>query len=108
MDKAQHATLAVLAALLKDHKLEALRQAAARQAQTRTLIAGLEAATATNLDPIPAAQSQLRHAIWAEGRRRELNQQLARQLVELEEARAAATRAFGRVQALDRLASRKM
>ena len=107
MDKHQLATITMLAQLLKDRQLEALRRAAAQQAQTRALIAGLEAAPALDLPAVPAAQTALTYSVWADRRRSELNRQLAAQLVELEERRSEASLAFGRVQALGRVAAKR-
>jgi hypothetical protein len=56
-----------------------------------------------DLHPMVVAEAELRFQRWADLRRAEINQILARKNVELEEARGAAGLAFGRAQALARL-----
>lgn len=97
------AALGAVAALLKDQKLQELRQSAARIAETRALIAGLAVLPAPDLSPLAAARAALGYAGWAEKRRRELDAILQGQMAEMRQKQAAAAQAFGRAQVLERL-----
>lgn len=100
---ARLAALGTVAALLKDQRLNELRQAAARIAETQALIAGLAVQPAPDLSPLAAARAALGYAGWAEKRRRELDAILRVQLAEMRQKQAAAAQAFGRAQVLERL-----
>ncbi|MDR0808304.1 MAG: hypothetical protein LBE86_04120 [Gemmobacter sp.] len=101
------ARMAELAAMLRDWKLEELRQAQARRDATEGLIVGLVAPPAAGLSPVAAAQAELGYGRWADARRRELNQRLAREMVEVMRQQDAARRAFGRADVLRQLEERR-
>lgn len=97
--------LLVLTDLIRDRSLENLRRAAAERDLTRAHIAGLEAPPASDLPALAAAQVALSYQRWADERRRELNMQLARQMVSVAQRQAEARLAFGRAEVLHRLAT---
>lgn len=101
------ARMAELAAMLRDRKLEELRQAQARRHATEALIAGLAVPAAADLPLVAAAQAEIGYGRWAEARRRELNQRLAREMVEVMRRQDAARHAFGRADVLRRLEERR-
>jgi hypothetical protein len=95
-----------LADLVRDRALGELRRTAADRAAVEAAIAALVAAP-----PPPEASpaehaNALRHAIWADARRAQLNLTLAQRTAAWLEARDAAARAHGRAEALARLAAR--
>lgn len=99
--------LGVLAAMVRDAKLEAVRRAALARGATLARLADLESAPAdATLHPVAAARAMVAYQVWADARRRELTAVLARQSVALAEAEAEARIAFGRTEVLDRLATR--
>jgi hypothetical protein len=65
-----------------------------------------EAAQPADLGPMTAERVALAYDRWADVRRSELNLVIARQTVDWMEARTQAQTAFGRVQALQGLATR--
>lgn len=105
------AELRRVAAALLEAELAALRQAGQRCDVTRSRIAELEAAAARQRAVIqaeleaPVAGPVLdRWGGWAERRRSALNTELAGQTAAFETRRGAALAAFGRDQALARIA----
>ena len=65
-----------------------------------------EAGRPADLEPVTAGKVALTYDRWADLRRSELNLVIARQTAEWMEARREAQTAFGRVQALQGLATR--
>lgn len=104
---ADMARMAELAQLVLDQRLGRLRTAAAELERSRQQIAALDlSATETDLEPVTAEKVALTYNRWADQRRSELNLVIARQTVDWMEARGEAQTAFGRVQALQGLATR--
>ena len=101
------ARMAELAQLVLDQRLGRLRGAAAELERSRQQIAALDLSAApTDLEPVTAEKVALTYNRWADQRRSELNLVIARQTVDWMAARSEAQTAFGRVQALQGLASR--
>ena len=98
--------LAVLAGLLRDRKLDDLRATRLQREATQGRLAALVAGPAEGLSPVAAAQSALLYQRWVDGKRAEINLQLARDTAAWLEAQAAARTAFGRAQVLDVLKDR--
>lgn len=101
------------AGALLDAELARLRAQGTTVAALRAEIARLDAAVARQHAVIaaeieaPVAGAVLdRWGGWADRRRAELNTRLARELAALEARRAAASRAFGRAEALRRIAEK--
>jgi len=95
--------LAVLAGLLRDRQLDDLRAARLRREATQARLGALAAGPAEGLSPVAAAQTALLYQRWVDGKRAEINLQLARDTAAWLEAQAAARTAFGRAQVLDKL-----
>lgn len=105
--KADIARLTALTALVLDQKLQQLRATAAARDRSRMQIAALNLPPADHELPLPiAGQVSLAYERWADLRRADLNALIARQTVEWMAARSAASQAFGRAEALRRIASR--
>jgi hypothetical protein len=99
--------LADLAQLMLDHRLGQLRASTSELERSRMqLLSVNQAAQPAGLDPVTAEKIALTYDRWADRRRSELNLVIARQTVNVIEARGAAQTAFGRVQALQGLATR--
>lgn len=95
-----------LAGLMLDHRLEHLRRAAEAKAQSEAALARLAippAPAPEGLEGASAALAGLAYQRWADARRAEINQTLARQTHHWMEARDAAQKAFGKADALRRL-----
>lgn len=92
--------------LMLDLRLTDLRTAAEARERSLDRLAALVPAPAPDLDPILAAQAELRYQRWAEQRRAEINLVLARQTAEWMTAQEAARTAFGKTEALRRLKDR--
>lgn len=95
-----------LAGLMLDHQLEQLRRAAEAKAQSEAALTRLAAPVAPapeGLEGASAALAGLAYQRWADARRAEINQTLARQTHHWMEARDAAQKAFGKADALRRL-----
>jgi hypothetical protein len=105
---AQLSQLAGLADLLLDSRLSALQAAARAKQDCEAQLAGLSLIPEPQPDlaGVAAQLAGLQYQRWAETRRAELNQQLARRTVALIEARDAAREAFGKKQVLAALADR--
>ncbi len=108
MSKARElARLAKLAQLMLDHKLGVLKETSDRLEQSRLQRSALDQAPPpVELEPILCSRIGLDYERWADVRRSELNLVIARQTAAWIEARGDAQTAFGRVQALQRLAER--
>lgn len=90
-----------IAGLQLDLRLNDLHAAARARQESLDRIAGLNVPQVSDLPPIAAAQADLLYQRWAEVRRAEINQNLARQTAVWIEAQANARKAFGQTQALD-------
>jgi len=107
------AALARLAALERDRRLQALREAGAARAVTLAALAQLtaaqaEAQEAARSDGSPAVQQSAEHfQDWIRARKAALNPELARETAAWLEARADAATAQGRRDVLDRLAAQQ-
>ena len=97
-----------MAGLLFDSRLTDLQCAARARLETEARLAGLVApdAPAGELPQVAAAIAALTYQRWADMRRVELNQTLARQTATWSDARDAARLAFGKTQALAGVAAR--
>lgn len=103
-EKEKLGRLTEISQLLFDQKMMVLERAArARQASLDHLAELDRPMQAADLPMIQAQEISLRHALWADHKRREINVMLARQTAEWIEAREEAARAFGRNQVLNRL-----
>jgi len=91
--------------LVLDHRLAALHDAANQLERSRAQLAAINAAPA-DLPPMAAELVDVSYQRWADTRRTELNIVMARQTVALIDAKAEASTAFGRLQALRGLAER--
>ncbi len=99
--------LAEVAQLMLDHRLGQLHGAAAELERSRMQLAAInEAGRPADLELVTAGKVALTYDRWADQRRSELNLVIARQTVGWMEARSEAQTAFGRVQALQGLATR--
>ncbi len=99
-----------LAGLMLDHRLEQLRRAAEAKAQSEAALARLATAPTPaheGFEGASAALAGLAYQRWADARRAEINQTLARQTHHWMEARDAAQKAFGKADALRRLAEKQ-
>lgn len=98
--------LAQITQLMLDQKMLVVEgKARARQASLDRLAELDRPMPDTDLPLVMAQEIALRHALWADHKRREINEMLARQTAEWLEAREEASRAFGRNQVLNRLKS---
>ena len=100
--------LADVAQLILDHRLGQLRSAAAELERSSMQLAALNQPPSPQLDLEPMTAEKVARAYdrWSDVRRAELNLVMARQTADWIEARAEAQTAFGRVQALQGLATR--
>jgi hypothetical protein len=99
-----------LTGLMLDHQLEQLRRAAGAKAQSEAALARLATPVAPadeGLEGASAALAGLAYQRWADARRGEINQTLARQTHHWMDARDAAQRAFGKADALRRLVEKQ-
>lgn len=98
------AQLQGLAQMVLDAQLADLRAIARARDDSLAHLADLNRPfPASDLHPVAAAEAEIRFQRWADLRRAEVNQLLARQTVQMEVARGAAQLAFGRSTALARL-----
>lgn len=103
-DKDKLGRLSQISQLLFDQKMMALETAARARQSSLDRLAELDRPMPDSDLPLVTAQEiALRHALWADYKRREINEMLARQTAEWIEAREEASRAFGRNQVLGRL-----
>jgi hypothetical protein len=101
------ASLAVLAQLMLDHKLGTLKGTSHRLEQSRMQLSSInQPRQSADLDLITSSKVGLDYERWADARRSELNLVIARQTAAWLEARGEAQTAFGRVQALQKLAEK--
>lgn len=105
-EKQKLGRLTEISQLLFDQKMMVLEQAARARQSSLDRLAELDRPMAASDLPLVTAQEiAFRHALWADHKRREINEMLARQTAEWIEAREEASRAFGRNQVLNRLRS---
>jgi hypothetical protein len=99
--------LEALAQLVLDQRLGQLRQRGAELQRSHDQLAAINAAAAPgDLPPVAAGLVEINYGRWADRRRAELNAVIARQRASMIEARAEATLAFGRAQALEGTAAK--
>lgn len=107
------ARLALLGRLIFDTKLAELHKVAQAREATRAALAALDRPATTEaaageeggLSSVALGQAVIRYQAWADARRAELNPRLARQTADWLDRRAEAARAFGRAEALGRIAA---
>lgn len=106
--RAEIAKLQVLAQLVLDHQLSGLRKAADAKAQSQAALLRLAQppCDADGLQGAAAELAGLSYQRWADARRAEINQVLARQTHDWLEARDQAKLAFGKAEALRKLAAK--
>lgn len=93
-----------LAGMVLDARLTELSSIARAREESLARLAALDRpAKELDLNPLAAAEAAMRYQRWADHRRAEINEILARQSAALEEARARAAQAFGRSTVLARL-----
>jgi hypothetical protein len=103
-EKEKLGRLTEISQLMFDQKMMVLEKAArARQSSLDRLAELDRPMEAPDLPLITAQEITMRHALWADHKRRQINEMLARQTAEWIEAREEASRAFGRNQVLNRL-----
>jgi hypothetical protein len=103
-DAQKLAGLQGLAQMILDGHLARVRAIARAREESLAHLADLNRPfEPSDLHPVAAAEAEMRFQRWADLRRAEVNQLLARQNVEMEEARSAAKLAFGRSSALSQL-----
>ncbi len=96
-----------LADLLLQHRLGQMRQTSAKLEQSRAQMAATDrGATGADLPEVMAERVACDYRRWADARKAELNEVLARQTLDFMTARAEAQLAFGRVQALRGIVAR--
>jgi hypothetical protein len=101
------AQLQALAQMVLDAQLAELRAIARARDESLAHLAHLNRSFAqSDLHPMAAAEAEIRFQRWADQRRAEINQTLARQTVLLDQSRSAAQLAFGRTTALSALRDR--
>ncbi len=99
--------LADLAQLMLDHRLGQLHAGADQLNQSRMQLAAVNnAPIASDLNLLTSAKVELGYDRWADIRRAELNLVIARQTAVWLDARGEAQTAFGRLQALQGLATK--
>jgi hypothetical protein len=109
MSKAvQLAKLADLAELVLDSRLSALQAAARAKQDCEAQLSALALIPEgqSDLEGVASQLAGLAYQRWADARRAELNQQLARRTVSLIEARDAAREAFGKKTVLGAMAAK--
>lgn len=108
--RAELSRLQDLASLMLDHRLAQLKKAADAKSQSEAALAALAApspAAEGDLEGMSAALAGLAYQRWADTRRAEINIVLAQQTHVWLEQRAAAQAAFGKADALRRLAENR-
>lgn len=96
-----------LSAMVQDLRLAELSQAKAARAASVDALARLNAPPPeTDLDPVAADRVQVTYERWADVRRKELKETIARQTETCVAAQGQARTAFGRQQALISVADR--
>jgi hypothetical protein len=101
------AALLRIADLVLDQRLAALRSATAKRDDIQRKLAALErTADWTDCNLQASARAEILYQTWADARRRDLNQNLARQMVAVVQAEDASRTAFGRHTALQAIKNR--
>jgi hypothetical protein len=97
--------LATIAGALRDAALQDVARTAQGCATLRARLAALDAPRPADpvVNPAALEESVLRHALWADERRRLLNEQLALQMAAHLVAQTKARAAMARAMAIDRL-----
>jgi hypothetical protein len=104
-DREKLQRLRQISALLHETKMNALHRAAQARQNSLDQLAALEGPAPTDdLLSMAAMQVALRHEVWVDQRRSEINLALARQTVDWHRAMQDAARAFGRDQVVQGLA----
>ena len=98
--------LELLAQLAFEQKLAEVKKAALARQRSLDGLASLDVPPATELDPLTAAQVDLRYQAWADRRRGDINVTLSRQTAEWSEKMDLARQAFSRCEVLRLLRSR--
>ena len=94
--------------LMLEMKLAEVQRKGQAREESRARLADLaRSATDSDLPMTAMQQASLRYERWAEALRAEINLTLARQTAEWMEAQDAARHAFGRAEALRRLAEKR-
>lgn len=102
------ARLAALGGLILDLRMNALQAAVRARQESLDRLAGLsEAMPPNDLPSVAAHRAEVRYQAWADARRTEINQLLARQTARMLEDRDIARQAFGRAQVLRALRDRQ-
>lgn len=101
--KESHARLAVLSSLILDQHLAKLQACAVERNASLQRLRDLAPKPAHQLNEIALATTLLRYEGWADARRSEINQTLARQTAAWLEARTRAETAFGRSEVLRKI-----
>lgn len=104
--RARIARLEEIGKLLLEVKLAELHRAAEARRRSLEQLEALAMRPAADLDPVTAAQTELRYQRWAEARRAEIDRLLARQTADWMKAQCAARQAFGKTEALRLLRDR--
>jgi len=101
------ARLSALSRLIADVQLSRLAEAQARRTRTEAQMRALDAGLSLpdGADAVDGANA-LRHLVWVDACKADLNLTLARQRAEIEAARAMAARAFARAEAVAALTQR--
>lgn len=101
--KESHSRLTAVSNLILDQHLARLQACAAERNASLQRLRDLAPKPAHQLDEIPLATTLLRYESWADARRSEINQTLARQTAAWLEARMRAETAFGRSEVLRKI-----
>jgi hypothetical protein len=102
-----HGKIMALADLLLQHRLGQMRRTSALLERSRAQMAAIDqGAAAADLPDVMAERVACDYRRWADARKAELNEVLARQTLDVIAAREEAQYAFGRMQALRGIAAR--
>lgn len=97
-------SLQEISGVILDRRLALLRACGAARSTSLKLLQDLEPKeSGEEIEPIALAKSNLQYQAWADRRRAEINILLARQTVDLIEARKLAMSAFGKADAIRHL-----
>jgi hypothetical protein len=106
--KAEISKLQLLVEMILDQRLSVLRKAAQAKQDSEAVLAGLACpeAVPSDLHGVSSQLAGLGYQRWADARRSEINVVLARQTVEFLAARDEARVAFGKADALSKVAEK--